>query len=247
MNRLMIIPAAGLGSRLNSSTPKVMCPVNGKPMIDYLFDLYAGFVDRFILVLHPSFAEEVQLHCAQRSLPIEYDFQRSLTGMVDSILVPNERVRRYAPRSVWITWCDQIAVYPQTIKALADLSNQNSETALMFPTINRKDPYIHLVRSESGDIIAIRHRREGDDLPAVGESDIGVFCLSRAGYLDHLTDFAREDNGGAVTHEKNFLPFIPWLYGRAKVVTFSAREEIESVGINTADELNRVEHHFRQK
>ena len=61
---MMIIPAAGRGSRLQSSMPKVLYPVAGRPMIDYLLELYAPFVDRFVLVLHPSFAEEVERHCA---------------------------------------------------------------------------------------------------------------------------------------------------------------------------------------
>ena len=33
MSRLMIIPAAGAGSRLGSSLPKVLTPVNGRPMV----------------------------------------------------------------------------------------------------------------------------------------------------------------------------------------------------------------------
>ena len=50
-----IIPAAGAGTRLQSSTPKVLTPVNGRPMIDHLFDRYSDVVRRFVLVVHPSF------------------------------------------------------------------------------------------------------------------------------------------------------------------------------------------------
>ena len=247
MNRLMIIPAAGLGSRLNSVTPKVLYPVNGKPMVDYLFDLYASVVDRFVVVLHPSFAEEVQRHCAGRSLSIEYAIQPSPTGMLDAVLLPRPRIESFSPESIWVTWCDQIAVHPHTIKALVDSSTQNPETALIFPTINRRDPYIHLVRNEKHEIVDILHRREGDNLPEVGESDLGIFCISRKAYFDFLPQFSREAGTGMGTNERNFLPFILWLHGRAEVRTFSGRDEAESIGINTKAELLLVEHYLRSQ
>jgi bifunctional UDP-N-acetylglucosamine pyrophosphorylase / glucosamine-1-phosphate N-acetyltransferase len=247
MDRLMIIPAAGLGSRLQSSTPKILFPVNGRPMIDYLFDLYSTLVERFILVLHPSFEEEVRQHCASHSAPTDYELQESPTGMLDATLIPKERVQRYQPTSVWITWCDQITVHPETILNLAELSSRDSEMALIFPTVIREKPYIHLVRNEQNDIIDILHRREGDDLPEVGESDVGLFCLSRNAYLNLLTDFSCGVGRGTVTQERNFLPFIPWLCERAGVQTFPGRHEIESVGINTAVDLNRVERYLRHE
>ncbi|MGH9900853.1 MAG: NTP transferase domain-containing protein, partial [Pyrinomonadaceae bacterium] len=100
MKRLMIIPAAGRGSRLKSPLPKILFPVGGRPMIDHLLDLYGPLVERFVLVLHPSFAEEVRRHCAGRPERIGYEVQGSPTGMLDAILIPERRVREYQPASV---------------------------------------------------------------------------------------------------------------------------------------------------
>jgi bifunctional UDP-N-acetylglucosamine pyrophosphorylase/glucosamine-1-phosphate N-acetyltransferase len=245
MNRLMIIPAAGLGSRLKSCVPKVLFPVNGRPMIDYLFDLYAPVMERFILVLHPSFAPEVISYCGNRSLPIEYETQESPTGMLDAVLAPRERIRLHRPTSVWITWCDQIAVQPQTVSNLETLSEQDSEAALIFPTVSKTEPYIHIARDDQGKIIDILHQREGDVLPELGESDMGLFCISLEAYLELLGEFACEVAKGAVTQERNFLSFIPWLQKRARVRTFPACHEIESVGINTSADLRLVEDYLR--
>src|SRR5262249_35864658 len=115
MKPVLLIPAAGSGSRLQSSVPKVLFPVNGKPMVDYLFTLYAPVVAQFILVLHPSFAQDVQRHCRTYALPIEYELQHVPTGMLDALLIPQERVRRSHLTSVWITWCDQVAIHPKTV------------------------------------------------------------------------------------------------------------------------------------
>jgi bifunctional N-acetylglucosamine-1-phosphate-uridyltransferase/glucosamine-1-phosphate-acetyltransferase GlmU-like protein len=214
-------------------------------MIDYVFDLYAPVVERFILVLHPAFAQEVQRYCAGHTLPLEYAVQESPTGMLDAILIPYERVHHYQPTSVWITWCDQIAVHPRTVTCLATLSAADPEAAVILPTITRVQPYVHLVRNAQQDIIDILHQREGDVMPAVGEGDMGLFCLSRTAYLDLLMHFSCTVGQGSVTHERNFLPFIPWLAGRARVRTFPGQDEIESIGVNTLDDVRRLEQYLR--
>lgn len=243
MTRVMLIPAAGRGSRLGASTPKLLFPVNGRPLIDYLLDLYAPVVDSFVLVVHPSAEAAVRAHCRGRSRAVEYDVQTEPTGMLDAILIPRGRVRRLGAASVWITWCDQIAVHPETIGTLAARSAHHPECALIFPTVARRAPYIHLVRGTRGEIVEIRHRREGDAMPEVGESDVGLFCLSAAAYRDLLPEFALAGSAGSVTRERNFLPFIPWLSGRAEVRTVPARDEIESLGVNTPEDVRRLEAH----
>jgi len=241
VTRVLLIPAAGRGTRLGASTPKLLFPVNGRPMLDYLLDLYAPVVDGFVLVVHPSAEAAVRAHCRGWPRAVEYDVQTEPTGMLDAILIPRERLRRLEAASIWITWCDQIAVHPETIGTLAARSSQHPECVLVFPTVARRAPYIHLVRGAGGKIVEIRQRREGDAMPEVGESDVGLFCLSAAGYHDLLPEFARTDDAGSVTRERNFLPFIPWLSGRAEVRTFPARDEIESLGVNTPEDARRLE------
>src|SRR6185436_14235559 len=54
MDRLLIIPAAGLGSRLGASKPKPLVEVNGRAMLDHLGDRYAPFVARIVVIAHPA-------------------------------------------------------------------------------------------------------------------------------------------------------------------------------------------------
>ncbi len=245
MKTWMIIPAAGFGTRLKASVPKPLVPVNGKPMIEHLFELYSPFADRFILVVHPSFEEEVRKHIS--SWPIDIDLQHSPTGMLDAILIPSPRIRENKPDRIWITWCDQIAVHAETVKNLAQLSAEDPDSDLILPTIFRSHPYIHLVRNQQGDIVKILHQREGDEMPERGEGDLGLFSLSREAYVNHLAKFSEEVESGAATSERNFLPFIPWLGSRAKVRSFPAQHEMESVGINNAEDLQRVENYLKEK
>jgi bifunctional UDP-N-acetylglucosamine pyrophosphorylase/glucosamine-1-phosphate N-acetyltransferase len=244
----MIIPAAGLGTRLGSSLPKVLQPVNGKAMIDHLLDLYAPVVERFVVVLHPSFEGVVRTHCASRLADIAYASQEAPTGMLDAILTPLAQVRAAHPDRVWITWCDQVAIHPETVRALKRLSDGCASASLVFPTARRRHPYIHFVRAGNERIVGVLHRREGDSMPDAGESDVGLFSLSRDAYLRDLVEFGGEARHAAGTGERNFLPFIPWLSGRgADVRTCPCRDEREAVGVNTAGDLRDVERYLTER
>ena len=246
MNRVLIVPAAGRGSRLGSELPKLLVPVNGRAMIDYLFDLYRGIVARFVLVVSPAGVGPVKSHCAGRKETIDMMIQPEPTGMLDAILVPRDGVKALNPDEVWVTWCDQIAVQQATVDRLAEAMGRTPRPALVFPTVETDEPYIHFSRDREGTITAVLHRREGDAMPARGEGDIGLFAMSAGSYLGELPAYAESADLGGRTGERNFLPFIPWLARQGKVRTVAASSSMEAIGINTPDDLVLVARHLSQ-
>jgi bifunctional UDP-N-acetylglucosamine pyrophosphorylase/glucosamine-1-phosphate N-acetyltransferase len=218
-------------------------------MIDHLFDRYHPAVDRFVLVLHPSFEPTVRDHVSRtvQNLIVDYAAQESPTGMLDAILLATHAVSKKAPDRVWITWCDQIGTHPRTVATLRRMSNEHPDTHVIFPTTRQTPPYIHVDRDRDGRIIGIRQRREGDVMPAVGETDMGLFSLSAEAYFSELPKFGKEALASAATGERNFLPFIPWLVQQGHSArTFASTNELEAIGVNTPDDRQRVEAYLRQ-
>ena len=245
--RLLIIPAAGIGSRLGADIPKVLVKVAGKSMLERLLDLYRAAVTHVILIVNPAFEDLVREHL-QSSVDAERIscvLQPRPTGMLDAILIAGTVARRVEPSSVWITWCDQIAVHRRTIERLGERTSSGSHDAMVMPTVMQTPPYIHLERDATGRIARVLHQREGDAMPETGESDMGLFALSPPTYFDRLLAFSREVEVGRSTGERNFLPFIPWLARTETVTTFSAEDPMEAVGINTPEDLLRVEQYLR--
>jgi bifunctional N-acetylglucosamine-1-phosphate-uridyltransferase/glucosamine-1-phosphate-acetyltransferase GlmU-like protein len=259
---VLIIPAAGAGTRLRgdatdrsggqarqlSPTPKVLSPVNGRAMIDHLLDRYRSAVQRFVLVVHPSFEDEVKRHVERiaPALDIQYAKQPQPTGMLDAMLLASDAAARTPVERVWITWCDQIGVHPDTIRTLSRLSRDRAEVSAILPTARQAPPYIHLDRDADGRIIAIRQRREGDAMPEAGESDMGLFSLSPDAYFTLLPEFGRVTTRATATRERNFLPFLPWLAERGHaVVTFPSTNELEAIGVNTPEDRHRLEAYLR--
>jgi len=110
----------------------------------------------------------------------------------------------------------------------------------VLPTATRRQPYIHFERDASGRIVRLLQLREGDAMPVEGESDLGLFALTRETVDTDLAEYAREASPGGATGERNFLPFVPWLSRRRTVVTFPCTNPFEAVGINTPAERDEV-------
>jgi bifunctional N-acetylglucosamine-1-phosphate-uridyltransferase/glucosamine-1-phosphate-acetyltransferase GlmU-like protein len=217
-------------------------------MIDYLFDRYRGAARRFVIVVHPSFETDVRRHIEEvaPSLDVDYANQPEPTGMLDAILLATGPVKRGPAQRIWITWCDQIGVHPETVSRLTQMSHERASVPAIFPTARQEPPYIHLERDADGRITDILHRREGDTMPQVGESDMGLFSLSTDAYFNLLPEFGRETARAPSTRERNFLPFMPWLVHRGHVVvTFPSTHELEATGINTPEDRHRLESYLR--
>jgi bifunctional N-acetylglucosamine-1-phosphate-uridyltransferase/glucosamine-1-phosphate-acetyltransferase GlmU-like protein len=245
MDRLLIIPAAGLGSRLGAHTPKLLAAVNGRSMLDHLLTLYAPAVDRVALVVHPATRSTVVQALRGWTHPVDLFVQEQPTGMLDAILLARPAVEAGRPRRVWITWCDQVAIHPRTVAGLAEADAEAPLVSL--PTCTGPFPYVHFARDASGRIVRVLHRREGDPMPEVGESDAGLFSLSQAAYLDLLGRFAAAPGTGSATGERNFLPFIPWAAARGVVVTFPCTEAAEAIGVNTPEDLAAAERTLQRR
>ena len=216
-------------------------------MLDRLLDLYRHAVDRVVIVVHPAFAGDVQRHVAshQEAARIECVAQPSPTGMLDAILLGLPAAERYRPSSVWVTWCDQVAVHPRTVGRLVARTSSDAPASLVMPTVTGQHPYIHLERDGTGRIVRVLHRREADVMPDTGESDMGLFAMSPRAYVELLPRYADTVEIGRATGERNFLPFIPWLASMETVTTFPCEDPMEAVGINTPEDLAVVERYLR--
>jgi bifunctional UDP-N-acetylglucosamine pyrophosphorylase/glucosamine-1-phosphate N-acetyltransferase len=242
----LIIPAAGRGSRLGGSTPKPLVHVNGRPMLDHLADLYRSFVDHVVIISHPSFEADVS-EWGKPQGNVSVAVQTEPTGMLDAILLAGPIVREKDPREIWITWSDQVGVLPATVHRLADVATAAPRPAMALPTVARRHPYIHFERDAAGRISRLLQRREGDAMPEEGESDMGLFAMTRETFERDLHDYARDVPPGSATGERNFLPFIPWLAQRTIVATFRCTDPMEAIGINTPEELRQVEGWLRSR
>lgn len=243
---LLVVPAAGLGTRLQSPLPKLLVPVAGVAMIDRVLALYRSHVARAVVIVNPTALDAVRQHLRDAA-HVDVLVQDRATGMLDAIMLAQSALVPSHTGAVWITWCDQVAVETNTVDRLARMMEENPWAAVVMPTVRRVDPYIHFERDQGGRIERVLQRREGDAMPPEGESDMGLFALSSDAFRSWLPAYAASLETGRTTGERNFLPFIPWVAERAPVLTFPASHPMEAIGVNTVEELRQVEDHLNSK
>src|SRR4029079_3925237 len=76
---LAVVLAAGLGTRMKSDLPKVLIPVLGRPMIEYVLDALAAAGIRRTIVIVGHRADDVKQLLADRS-GIEFVLQSERKG-----------------------------------------------------------------------------------------------------------------------------------------------------------------------
>jgi HAD superfamily hydrolase (TIGR01509 family) len=243
-----IIPAAGRGTRLGFHRPKILFPVAGRMILDWLLDFLEPNCASLVFVVSPEGASEIAAELAER-VPGRFEVvvQHNPTGMGDAVAlaVPSVRTRHAA-----IVWGDQVALRRDSVDTCLALHEGPLGADITCPTVLRAKPYIHFERDDQGRIVALRQAREGDAMPETGESDTGFFCF-RTERLAELLEAMRADGAGmgSGTREFNFLPVVPRAAldeGGSRVLTPRHMRVEETVGINSAGDAAQVEEFLRR-
>jgi bifunctional UDP-N-acetylglucosamine pyrophosphorylase/glucosamine-1-phosphate N-acetyltransferase len=239
-----VIPAAGKGSRLGFDRPKILFPVAGRMIVEWLLDFLLPNCATIVFVLSPDgqgpVGEELE-----RLIPGRYRIviQEVPTGMSDAVDLGLTSVYT---QHVAIVWGDQVALRRDSVDACLRLQQGPLAPDLTCPTVLRPNPYIHVERDSEERIIGLLQKREGDAMPTEGESDTGFFCF-RSASLRNLLAELRKAGGpqGHMTGEFNFLPIIPLAAQKGVVITPRLMTLEETVGVNSKDDATLLEPFLR--
>lgn len=236
-----VIPAAGIGSRLGCNHPKILYPLLGRPILDWLLDSLASVVSQYVFILSPKGLLEVEPFLESR-LAGRYKvvIQECPTGMGDAVLLAENAVD--TPYTL-VIWGDQITITPKTLRVCAALHQSRSAATLTLPSLLRKNPYINLIRNSQGLLVDVHQAREGEVRDKYGENDCGVFLFTSKQLFKILAVARNEKHGiGNHTFEFNLLPTLPrFECGVESVYTVRIHNINETFGVNTKEDAHLAE------
>jgi len=241
-----VIAAAGRGSRLGFNRPKILFPVAGRTILDWLLDLLLPCCSTAVFVLSPDGRKDVEPELERRAAGrYRIAIQQLPTGMGDAIALGAAEV---AVAHTAVIWGDQVAIRPASVDAILRLHQGPIMPAITVPTVFRTNPYIHFERDSAGRISRLLQAREGDHMPDRGESDTGFFCFRTEILRSLLNKMRRDANAfGEQTGEFNLLPVIPFAATAGlRVLTPQLMEIEETVGINSPADASRIEPFLRK-
>jgi bifunctional N-acetylglucosamine-1-phosphate-uridyltransferase/glucosamine-1-phosphate-acetyltransferase GlmU-like protein len=235
--RVLVVPAAGRGSRFPGQSLKPLVPVAGEPMLHRVLRRWAPVVDAAVVVARPEGLATIQASCQLASgLPaLHFEVQEQPTGMLPATLKAVPFVEWSRADEVIVTWCDQVLTSPRVVNLTVQ---RLAESPVVVPVAYTCDPYTHLRRG-MGRILQVQQVREGDLMPhGVGESDVGVFGFRAFEFMMLRFLYAcNEVPRGRVTGEVSLLTALPLL---PNVDTPRVNHQ-EGWGVNTPAELARAE------
>jgi bifunctional N-acetylglucosamine-1-phosphate-uridyltransferase/glucosamine-1-phosphate-acetyltransferase GlmU-like protein len=236
----VLIPAAGKGERSGLSYPKTLKIFDGIPILIRTLQTVLEIDRNPVVIVSPQGEKLIKKTIREYGNEAELLVQKEPCGLGDAILCFRKSEYFNKTDEVLVVWGDMISVQIETLRRLIFLFRKNGLT-FAFPSKVSNPCYTYVERNEEGKVIALSERMEfGDELPLVGESDIGVFIFNKI-VFDILTSH-QESLIGKSTNEIGFLPIVSILSGMGHSIdAFKIADEIDSLSFNTIHDLRKAE------
>jgi len=235
--RHAVVLAAGKSTRFKSEKPKLLHKLCGKPMVCHLLDrLVALDVGRIIVVLgHGSDAVREALS----AYPVDFALQEEQmgTGHATMCAVP---ALKNLQGSALVLYGDTPLISQDTLRRLFETCEKEGADEVVL-TVETPEPqgYGRIVRDGEG--MPARIVEEKDTSPEekmIREINAGMVCFRIPTLLEHLPLLSNQNAAG----EYYLTDILALLRERGKkVVAVPAVSVLETVGINSREELSRVE------
>ncbi len=244
---LVIILAAGMGTRMKSSRPKVLHELAGKPMLAHVLQAanYLG-ADRMAVVVGPNMEEVTAL--VQKLEPEAQTYvQKERLGTAHAVLAARKVLAGFRG-DVMVLYGDTPLITAPTLRALRRvLESDNYMGVLGFEA---RDPtgYGRLLCDADGSLRAVREEKDASaEEKAVTLCNSGVMCFRGEGLASLLEKIDNKNASG-----EYYLTDVVRLVRRQGLgvgVHICGEEEV--MGVNARSELARAEqvmqHRLRQR
>jgi UDP-N-acetylglucosamine diphosphorylase/glucosamine-1-phosphate N-acetyltransferase len=236
MSCLVVVLAAGKGTRMKSDLPKVLHQAAGRALLDFVLDLGESVAAaQSIVVVVGHCAKSVEEHVASRGVVTA--LQEPQLGTGDALRVAMEAAP--AGDTVLVLSGDVPLLQKNTLDRLLDAVAGGAEAAVLTAVLPEAGAYGRIVRGPEGDLRAIIEARDADaETLALNEVNAGVYAFRRAS-LEQALASLKPDN---VQGEYYLTDVIRWLTRRDLPVTAIVLDDPgEMQGVNTPADLKRVE------
>jgi len=248
MGRKAILLAAGKGTRMKSDLPKVLYPIGGRPIIDYVLDgLAETQVDEIIVVVGYR-ADEVRAALSKRK-NITFAEQTQQLGTGHAVICCRDCLAG-SEGPVFVIAGDSPMMRSDSVSALFDEYEKRKKAGEMasavLGTARKETPFGmgRILRDEVGNFIGIVEEKDATDQQRkITEINMSYYVFDTAdllGALDSLTT-----NNAQHEYYITDVPAIMLRQGK-KVLALNVLKPEESLGVNTVADVAAVEAEMRR-
>jgi bifunctional UDP-N-acetylglucosamine pyrophosphorylase/glucosamine-1-phosphate N-acetyltransferase/UDP-N-acetylglucosamine pyrophosphorylase len=238
-----IVLAAGKGVRMKSDLPKVLVPVCGRPMIDYVLDvlLEAG-LDRVLVVV--GYRHDLVREALAGRPRVTFIEQTEQLGTGHAVMMCRPHLEQH-DGAVLVVTGDSPLIQRESVGRLLE-EFQRDRPACLLGTAHKENPtgLGRIVRDEAGRFQAIVEERDASEAQRrITEVNMSTYVFNCRDLLDALAQ-VKADN----RQREYYLTDCPGILKRSGrlVRALDVLKPIEALSINTPEELAVVEQVMRE-
>ena len=230
-----VILAAGLGTRMKSSLPKVLHKISGKTMIEYMLELIKPFGFKPSIVVTGYKGNEVARFAKGNKIVS----QKKMLGSADAVIKTQGALSKFKG-DVVVLYSDTPLIEQDTIRQLI-ARHKDTGAACTLLTARLKDPtgYGRILRDDEEKIVRIVEENEVSLYDKViDEINVGAYCFDSKNLFESLKEIKADNK----KNEYYLTDTVSILRKRnLKIESLCTANEEEAIGINSKEELAKAE------
>jgi bifunctional UDP-N-acetylglucosamine pyrophosphorylase/glucosamine-1-phosphate N-acetyltransferase len=240
-----IILAAGLGTRMKSSVPKVLHRIYGKPIIHYVVDSIKQLKsENNILVIGPK-SDEIKN--ALGNYPVTFVIQKEPKGTADALKTAannlNKNLNKF-DETLLVLNGDTPLISTQTLKRFLRLHKYHKEDISIISFITEgRHTYGRILREGDRVKAIIEDRDASEEQKKIKEVNSGIYAIK-----SHALKLLKEIKINKAKGEYYLTDIVDIAVKKGyKVGAHILGSETELTGINTREDLHNASHYLRDR
>ena len=233
---LIVVLAAGEGTRMRSSRPKVLHAIGGRSLLAHVLDVAGAVRARAAVVVGPG--QEAVVEAARAVMPgAEFYIQQERRGTAHAVLAAKAALVQ-GTDDVVVVFADTPLITPQTVARLRGAVAAGAGVAVLGFRPANPTGYGRLIADPAGRLLAIREEKDASPAErAISLCNAGLMALAGDVALTLLSQI-RDDNA-----KREFYLTDAVAVARTMGVNAVAleAEEDEVRGVNTQGQLAEAE------
>ena len=232
----LIIPAAGLGTRLNYNGPKNLFKVSGRQILNWIIDQVPEEISELVIVTSNShlltYQDEITKQYLKKIPSILIKIQPKAEGTLSAIKIG---LSASSNDMNLVIWGDQIGVTEAFLNSL--MLNADEESTIVLPLIYKSNPYVYFTLDDTGKILSFVETKETNLNVFGGLTDSGTFLLSRSkmqAAFEYLYEHEKLDI--EIKNECNFLSTFKILESKGFLI-----KKLIHYDLNSTHAINSIE------
>jgi bifunctional UDP-N-acetylglucosamine pyrophosphorylase/glucosamine-1-phosphate N-acetyltransferase len=235
----VIILAAGQGTRMKSSLPKVLHPLAGRPLLEHVITKALSLQPSAVHVVIGHGAEQVRDQLA--AFPVNWIVQHEQLGTGHGVL---QAVPALSPDStVLVLYGDVPLIGTDTLAAL--VAAAASGPALLTAQLIDPTGYGRILRDSAGALVGVVEQKDASAAQLeISEINTGLLAAPARDLMQYLPLVGNNNKQG-----EYYLPDILSLAvqeGRT-IASCEAASELEILGVNDRVQLNQLEREYQRR